>query len=166
MPKSYLCKLTVIVHGPLGCLLLSATTYCRERKPIVRLVNFLFTSKSVQSMSYSLGKAYLKVGLLCWWALLNCNHALNYVGSSRRFSSQDCKIKSACLIGLGRVFHKWPSSKQDGVLLEIQNQNEENFVWSLIDITSLNLAVISLPWCQTLLDTCTTIFISSPFIVT
>jgi hypothetical protein len=57
-PKSYLCKLTVIVHGPLGRLLLSVTTPCRERKLIARLVNFLLTSESVQLKSYSLGEAY------------------------------------------------------------------------------------------------------------
>jgi hypothetical protein len=58
MPKSYLCKLTMIVHGPLGRLLLSVTTPYRERKLIVRLVNFLLTSESVQLELYSLGEAY------------------------------------------------------------------------------------------------------------
>jgi hypothetical protein len=53
----------VIVHGPLGCLLLSVTFPCRERKPIVRLVNFFLTSESTQLTPYSLGEAYLKVGL-------------------------------------------------------------------------------------------------------
>jgi hypothetical protein len=62
-PKSYLCKLTVIVHGPLGHLLLSVTIPCRESKLIARLVNFLLTSESVQLKSYSLGEAYLKVRL-------------------------------------------------------------------------------------------------------
>jgi hypothetical protein len=57
-PKSYLCKLTMIVYGPLGCLLLSVTTPCRERKLISRLVNFLLTSESVQLKPYSLGEAY------------------------------------------------------------------------------------------------------------
>jgi hypothetical protein len=57
-PKSYLYKLTMIVHGPLGRLLLSVTTPCRERKLISRLVNFLLTSESVQLKSYSLGEAY------------------------------------------------------------------------------------------------------------
>jgi hypothetical protein len=57
------CKLTVIAHTPLGRLLLSVTTPCRERKPISMLVSFLLTSESMQSMSYSLGEAYLKVGL-------------------------------------------------------------------------------------------------------
>jgi hypothetical protein len=57
------CKLTVIVHGPLGRPLLSVTFPYQERKPIARLVNFLLTSKSVQLKSYSLGEAYLKVGL-------------------------------------------------------------------------------------------------------
>jgi hypothetical protein len=46
-PKSYLCKLTVIVHGPLEHLLLSVTTHCRESKLIARLVNFFLTSESV-----------------------------------------------------------------------------------------------------------------------
>jgi hypothetical protein len=40
MPKSYLCKIIVIVHAPLGCLLLSVTIPCRESKLITRLVNF------------------------------------------------------------------------------------------------------------------------------
>jgi hypothetical protein len=57
-PKSYLCKLTMIVHGPLGHLLLSVTTPCQERKLISRLVNFLLTSESVQLKLYSLGEAY------------------------------------------------------------------------------------------------------------
>jgi hypothetical protein len=57
-PKSYLCNLTVIVHGPLGCLLLSVTTHCRERKLIARLVNFLLTSESLQLKPYSLVEAY------------------------------------------------------------------------------------------------------------
>jgi hypothetical protein len=34
---------------------------------IARLVNFLLTSESVQLKSYSLGEAYLKVGLPGWW---------------------------------------------------------------------------------------------------
>jgi hypothetical protein len=58
------------------------------------------------------------------------------------------------------------SSKQDGVLLEIRNQNEESCVWSLVATTSLNLATISLPRCQTSLDTSITMFIPSPFIAT
>jgi hypothetical protein len=58
MPKSYLFKLTVIVHGPLGRLLLSITTPCRERKLIARLVNFLLTSESMLLRPYSLGEAY------------------------------------------------------------------------------------------------------------
>jgi hypothetical protein len=57
-PKRYLSTLTVIVHGPLGCLLLSVTTPCRERKLITRLVNFLLTSESMQLKPYSLGEAY------------------------------------------------------------------------------------------------------------
>jgi hypothetical protein len=61
--KSYLWKLTVIVHGPLGCLLLSVTFPCGERKLIVRLVNFHLTSESMQLKLYSLGEACLKVGL-------------------------------------------------------------------------------------------------------
>jgi hypothetical protein len=36
---------------------------CQERKPIARLVNFLLTSDSVQLQPYSLGEAYLTVGL-------------------------------------------------------------------------------------------------------
>jgi hypothetical protein len=39
--QSYLWKLTMIVHGPLGCLLLSVNFPCRERKPIAMLVNSL-----------------------------------------------------------------------------------------------------------------------------
>jgi hypothetical protein len=57
-PKSYLCKPTVIVHGPLGRLLLSITIPCREREPIARLVNFHLASESVQLMPYSLGEAH------------------------------------------------------------------------------------------------------------
>jgi hypothetical protein len=56
-------KLTVIVHGPLGCLLLSVTTHCQERKPIDRLINFLLTFESVQLKPYSLGEAYFNVRL-------------------------------------------------------------------------------------------------------
>jgi hypothetical protein len=57
-PKSYLCKLTVIVHGPLGRLLLSVSTPCRERKLIAGLVNFLLNSESVQLKLNSLDEAY------------------------------------------------------------------------------------------------------------
>jgi hypothetical protein len=34
-----------------------------RKKPIVRLVNFYLTSESVQLKPYSLGEAFLKVGL-------------------------------------------------------------------------------------------------------
>jgi hypothetical protein len=91
------CKLTVSVSGHLGCLLLSVTIPYWEGEPIARLVNFLLTSKSVHLKSYSLGEACLKVGLPGWWALLNCNVALSYADSYRRFSIQYCKIESACL---------------------------------------------------------------------
>jgi hypothetical protein len=57
-PKSYLCKLSVIVHGPLGRLLLSITTLCRERKLIPMLVNFLLTFEAVQLKPYTLGEVY------------------------------------------------------------------------------------------------------------
>jgi hypothetical protein len=57
-PNNYLCKLIVIVHGPLGRLLLSITIHCRERRLIARLVNFVLTSESVQLKPYSLGEAY------------------------------------------------------------------------------------------------------------
>jgi hypothetical protein len=57
------CKLTVIFRGPVGRLCLSVTLPCRERRPITRLMNFLLTSKSVQSKPYSLVEAYLKVSL-------------------------------------------------------------------------------------------------------
>jgi hypothetical protein len=109
LAKILSCKLTVIIPGPLGYPLLSITIPSREREPIATLVNFLLTSESMQSMSYSLGEAYLKVGLPCWWALLNRNLALNCAGSSKRFSSQVCKIESVCLIRLARVFHSWLS---------------------------------------------------------
>jgi hypothetical protein len=56
--------ITVIFYGPLGCLLLSITLPCRERRSIARLVNFLLTSEFMQSKLYSLGEAYLKVGSL------------------------------------------------------------------------------------------------------
>jgi hypothetical protein len=36
---------------------------CQERKLITRLVNFLLTSEFMQLKPYSLGEAYLKVGL-------------------------------------------------------------------------------------------------------
>jgi hypothetical protein len=159
-------KATLEYLWTLGCLLLSVTTPCRERKPIARLVNFLLTFESVQLKSYSLGEACLKVSLPDWWALLNYSLALNCVSSSRRFSSQYCKIESACHIGLARVFHSWPSSEQDGVLLEIRNQNEESYLWSLVATTSCNMAIISLPRCQTLFDTSITMFVPSPFVVT
>jgi hypothetical protein len=64
------------------------------------------------------------------------------------------------------MFHSWLSSKQDGVLLEICNWNKENSVWSLVATTSLDLAEISLPRCQTVLDTSVTTFVPSPSIVT
>jgi hypothetical protein len=67
---------------------------------------------------------------------------------------------------LARVFHSGLSSEQDGVLLEIRNQNEESCLWSVIATTSLNLAVISLPRCQTFLDTSVIMFVSSPSVVT
>jgi hypothetical protein len=53
----------VIIHGPLGRLLLSVIIPCREREYIDRLVTFLLTSKSVQLKPYSLGEAYLKASL-------------------------------------------------------------------------------------------------------
>jgi hypothetical protein len=101
-PRCYHCKLIVIVHGPLWRLLLSVTIPCREREPITRLVNFLLTSESIQSKPYSLSEAYLKAGLPGWWALLNCNLALNCVSSPKHFSSHNCEIESACLIGLAK----------------------------------------------------------------
>jgi hypothetical protein len=113
-----------------------------------------------------LGWSLLKVGLPDWWSLLNCNISLNCAGSPRRFSSQNYKIESACLIGLAKGSHSWPSLERDCVLLEIRNQNEESCVWSLVATTSLNLAIMRLPRGQTLLYTIITMFISSPFIVT
>jgi hypothetical protein len=56
--------------------------------------------------------------------------------------------------------------KQDDVLLDICNRNEESCVWSLVAIASLNLVIISLPRCQTSLDTSIAMFITSPFIAT
>jgi hypothetical protein len=44
-----------------------------------------------------LGWSLSKVSLTSWWAPLNCNVALNCAGSSRRFSSQYCKIESVYL---------------------------------------------------------------------
>jgi hypothetical protein len=67
---------------------------------------------------------------------------------------------------LARVFHSWLSSEQNGVLLEIRNQNKEGYLWSLVATTSLDLAVISLPRCQTMFDTSITMFVSSLFIMT
>jgi hypothetical protein len=139
---------------------------CRERELIARLVNFLLTSKFVHSKLYSMGEAYLKVGLPSWWALLNCNFTLNCTNLPRRFSSHNCKIESVFLIGLAKGFHWWASSEHDGVLLEIHNRNDKSCVWSLIATTSLNLVVISLPRCQTLWDTRITVFIPSPVVVT
>jgi hypothetical protein len=156
--KSYLCKLIMILHGPLGQLLLSVTTPCREGKPIARLVNFLLITESMQSVPYSLGEAYLKVNSPGWWALLNCSLTLNCADLLRRFSSQNCKIESMCLIGLAKGSHPWLSSEQDCVLLEIRNRNEESCLWSLIAITSLNLAIMCLPRYQTILDTSITMF--------
>jgi hypothetical protein len=93
----------------------------------------------VQLKSYSLDEAYLKVGLPSWWALLNCNLALNCVGSSRRFSSQFCKMESACIVRLARVFHSWLSSEQGGVLLEICNKK-----WK--DVCGISLLQLVFPW--------------------
>jgi hypothetical protein len=104
-PVCYLGEPSLSIHGPLGCLLLSITLPCWERRPITRLVNLLLTSESVESKPYSLGKAYLKVGLSSWWALVNCSLSLSCVDSPRCFSSPFCKIESVCLIRLARVFH-------------------------------------------------------------
>jgi hypothetical protein len=57
---------------------------------------------------------------------------------------------------LARVFHSWFSSEQDGILLKIHNRNEECCLWSVLATTSHNLTVISLPRCQTFLDTSVT----------
>jgi hypothetical protein len=89
------CKLTMIVHGPLGCLLLSVTFPCRERKLIACLVNFLLTSEFVQ-LKILLGWSLFVGWSPGWWRPLNCNVALNCADSSKRFSSQYCKIESAC----------------------------------------------------------------------
>jgi hypothetical protein len=64
------------------------------------------------------------------------------------------------------MFHSWLSSEQDGVLHEIRNRNEETCVWSLVTTTSLDFAEISLPRCQTVLDTSITTFVPSPSVVT
>jgi hypothetical protein len=55
--------------------------------------------------------------------------------------------------------------EQDGVLLEIRNQNEESSVWSLVATTSLNLTNMSLPQCQISMDISITMFIPSPFVM-
>jgi hypothetical protein len=55
--------------------------------------------------------------------------------------------------GLAKVFRSWLSSEHDGILLEICNRNEESCLWSVVATTSLDLAIISLPRCQTFLDT-------------
>jgi hypothetical protein len=68
--------------------------------------------------------------------------------------------------GLARVFHSWLSSEYDGVLLDIHNCDEESCVWGLVATTSLNLTVISLPQCQTSLDTSIAMFITIPFVAT
>jgi hypothetical protein len=146
-PNWQLGKPSLSFYGPVGRLLRSFTIPFQECKPVTRLVAFLLTSEFMQLKPYSLDEAYLKVGLSGWWALLNCNLALNCADSSRRFSSQNCKIESAFLIRLAKGFHSWPSSEQDGVLLKICNRNEESCVWSLVAITSLNLVVISLLRC-------------------
>jgi hypothetical protein len=164
--KCYLCKLTVIIHGPIWRLLLSVTIPCQERKSIVRLVNFLLTFEFVQSKSYSLGEVYLKVSLPYWWDLLNCNPALNCAGLSRRFSSQTFKIESMFLIRLAKGSHSWPYSEHDDILLEIRNRYKESCVCSLVVTTGPNLAIISPPHCQTLVDTSVTMFVPSPFIMT
>jgi hypothetical protein len=65
---------------------------------------------------------------------------------------------------LAKVFHSWLSSEHYGVLLEIRNQNEDSCLWSLVATTSLDLAIISLPRCQTFLDTSLVMFVSSPFV--
>jgi hypothetical protein len=165
-PNCYLGKPSLSIHGPLGCRLQSVAITCRERKLIARFVNFLSTSESVELKPYSLCEAYLKVGVSGWSTLLNCNLVLNCAGSSKRFSSQYCKIEIVCLIELVMVFHSWFSSKQDGILLDIRNRNEESFLWNLVATTSLNLTIISLPWCQTFLDTSVTMFVMGLFVAT
>jgi hypothetical protein len=54
VPICYLGKPSLIIHGPLGRFLLILTIPCQEGKPIAMPVNFLLTSESIQSMSYSL----------------------------------------------------------------------------------------------------------------
>jgi hypothetical protein len=59
-----------------------------------------------------LGWSLLKVGSPSWCTLLNCNLVLNCVSSSRRFSSQNYKIESVCLIGLACAFiHDFPLNR-------------------------------------------------------
>jgi hypothetical protein len=113
-----------------------------------------------------LGEAYLEVGLPGWCALLNCNLVLNCADLSRRFSSQNCKIESVCLVVLAKGFHLWPSSEQDGVLLDIRNRDEESCIWSLVATTSLNLTIMSLPRCQISIDTSITMVVPSPTFTT
>jgi hypothetical protein len=58
-PKSYLCKQTVIVHGPLERLLLRVTIPYRERKPTARLVK-LFEGQFAWLMCSSKLQSYLE----------------------------------------------------------------------------------------------------------
>jgi hypothetical protein len=113
----------------------------------------------------SLGEAYLEVSLPGWCALLNCNLVLNCAGLPRRFSSQNCKIESVCLIGLAKRFHLWPS-EQDAILLDIHNWDEESCIWNLIATTSHNLTIMSLPRCQISIDTSITMVVPSPTFAT
>jgi hypothetical protein len=180
MPKSYLVcgadscwfdraqKLTLvdsmIVHGPLGCLLLSVIIPCRGSKPIVRLVNFRLAYESTQLKPCSLGEAYLRliwlVDVLFYIAILPWIMPLRSGISQARITN-----RKRVPIRLARWFHSWLPSEQDGVLLEIRNWNEESYGWSLVATTSLNLAIMSLPRGQTLLDTSITMFVPSPFVV-
>jgi hypothetical protein len=115
--------------------------------------------------------------VLLGWSILEGRFAWLMMSSKLQSCLELCQFIQAFLkpglqnrkhapFRLARVFNSWPSSEQDGVLLEIRNWNEESCVRSLIATTSLDLVVISLPRCQTLLNTSITMFIPSPFIMT
>jgi hypothetical protein len=164
-PKSYLSKLTMIVHGHLGRLLQSITIPYRERKSIAGLVTFSWLLNPCNWSRIPWVK--LIEGRFTWlMSSSKLQSFLELCRFTRAFLKPKIQIESACLIGLAKGFHTWSSSEQDGILLEIRNQNEEGCGWSLVATTSFNLAIMSLPWCQISMNTSITMFVSSPFVVT
>jgi hypothetical protein len=84
-----------------------------------------------------------------WWAHPNCNLILNYSGLSRRFLRQKLQY-GKCISSLELAKCPYASFiRTDVVLLEVRNQKEECYAWSLVAITSRILTLkltASLSW--------------------